>query len=124
MDSVPDLKLAVEVAHGFIAIHLYSVPVRLPLTHDQIWRGVVEVFMILGHPATKTVCVDGAPRRPRKCPESHHHAASSARGLSTVSSAAKSVDLELVTVRVAGLLIRHMKRGKRPLTYMFPFGLL
>jgi hypothetical protein len=62
MDSVPDLKLAVEVAHGFIAIHLYSVPVRLPLTHDQIWRGVVEVFMILGHPATKTVYAWTEPR--------------------------------------------------------------
>jgi hypothetical protein len=57
MDSatyINELRDAIRQMHGAGSVHVTSVPVREPLTGEAVWEGVVEVFMINGHPKAKT----------------------------------------------------------------------
>jgi hypothetical protein len=50
---IEDIRLVVEVTHNCAAKHEYSVPVIEMFGKDEIWEGVVEMFVLKGHPIAK-----------------------------------------------------------------------
>jgi hypothetical protein len=52
MNHISELKQAVENLHGVIATHAESVPVKEDFQGKTVWDGIVEVFLLQGHPTT------------------------------------------------------------------------
>jgi hypothetical protein len=47
------LKEMIFHLHGVDSKHIYSAPVKLEIEGASVWRGIVEVFALLNHPAAK-----------------------------------------------------------------------
>jgi hypothetical protein len=47
------LQLAVEHLHKCKAVHSASVPVNEVFRGETVWKGIVEVFDLIGHPKAK-----------------------------------------------------------------------
>lgn len=63
-----DLKNAVEKMHACKAALVQSVPINEQYNDESVWRGVVQVFDISGHPTATTAYawsspVDGSDNR-------------------------------------------------------------
>ena len=55
MDYIQTLQEAVRKAHGCDSKHVESVPVEESFQGKTIWKGIVEVFKLIGH-ATAKLC--------------------------------------------------------------------
>ena len=53
MKELRELRLAVDQLHNCKARHLRSEPVLDTLQGKTVWKGVVEVFELSGHPQAK-----------------------------------------------------------------------
>lgn len=53
-EYIERLKLAVQHMHGCAAEYSRSVPVHEVFKGQTVWKGVVEVFNLSGHPKAKT----------------------------------------------------------------------
>jgi hypothetical protein len=51
--AVSALKQAVEIQHDCRAVHVHSVPIKRIRGGKMVWKGVVHVFRIRGHPVAK-----------------------------------------------------------------------
>jgi hypothetical protein len=49
-DRIEQIKRAVERAAGVPADHIQSVPIKETFNGETVWEGVVEEFVLLGHP--------------------------------------------------------------------------
>ncbi len=54
MSHLDDLRRVIRELHGVEATHRESVPVQETWNGQTIWRGIVEVFHLHGHPETDT----------------------------------------------------------------------
>jgi hypothetical protein len=52
MTHIQELQGVIRHLHGAKAKHLESVPVREMFQGQTVWDGVVEVFILKGHPKT------------------------------------------------------------------------
>jgi len=55
MTPIQELREVIHTLHGGIATHLESVPVKETFRGETVWDGVVEVFLLKGHPKTDKV---------------------------------------------------------------------
>lgn len=55
MTHIQELQDVIHHLHGAMASHLESVPVTETFQGKTIWDGVVEVFLLEGHPKTDRV---------------------------------------------------------------------
>jgi len=55
MNNNQDLQRAIAKLHGAFGIHIASVPVSETLNDCEAWDGMVELFMLSGHPEAKTI---------------------------------------------------------------------
>jgi hypothetical protein len=60
--SADQLKRAVEAQHGGTATLVQLVPVDEQDDGKPVWRGIVHVFKLSGHPAAKRVYAWSSPR--------------------------------------------------------------
>jgi hypothetical protein len=49
--DISELKKAVEIQHGGIASFIESYPIVETFKGEVVWRGVVQVFELSGHPS-------------------------------------------------------------------------
>jgi hypothetical protein len=52
MTHIQELRAVIRHLHGAKAKHLESVPVTEKVQGQTVWDGVVEVFLLKGHPKT------------------------------------------------------------------------
>jgi hypothetical protein len=52
MTHIQELRDAIHHLHGAKASHLESVPITERFQGETVWDGVVEVFLLEGHPKT------------------------------------------------------------------------
>jgi hypothetical protein len=55
MTHIQELREVIHKLHGGSAEHLESVPVTEFFKGQKVWDGVVEVFLLKGHPKTDRV---------------------------------------------------------------------
>lgn len=55
MTPIQELREVIHSLHEGIATHLESVPVKETFRGETVWDGVVEVFLLRGHPKTDRV---------------------------------------------------------------------
>jgi hypothetical protein len=55
MTHIQELRDTIHHLHGATASHLESVPVTEYFQGKTVWDGVVEVFLLTGHPTTDRV---------------------------------------------------------------------
>jgi hypothetical protein len=55
MTHIQELRDVIHHLHGAKASHLESVPVTESFQGKTVWDGVVEVFLLTGHPKTDRV---------------------------------------------------------------------
>lgn len=51
--EIAELKAAILRLHGVQAEHVESVPVEESHAGETVWKGIVEVFDLAGHPTAK-----------------------------------------------------------------------
>jgi hypothetical protein len=70
MTPIEELRDVIHKLHGVKATHLESVPVHEVFQGQTVWRGIVEVFHLEGHPKTDTAYAwlhdTGDPDKPFK----------------------------------------------------------
>ncbi|HEY1987371.1 MAG TPA: hypothetical protein VGG85_18280 [Terracidiphilus sp.] len=54
MTYIEELKDVIRKLHGVESTHITSVPVKEVFGGKTIWEGVVEVFLLRGHPKANT----------------------------------------------------------------------
>ena len=68
MTVIEELRDAIHKLHGVKATHLESVPVHETFQGETVWKGIVEVFHLEGHPKTDTAYAwlhdTGYPEKP------------------------------------------------------------
>jgi len=68
MTVIEELRDAIHKLHGVKATHLESVPVHETFQGETVWKGIVEVFHLEGHPKTDTAYAwlhdTGDPEKP------------------------------------------------------------
>jgi hypothetical protein len=55
MTHIQELRDVIHHLHGATASHLESVPVTETFNGKTVWDGIVEVFLLEGHPKTDRV---------------------------------------------------------------------
>ena len=55
MTHIQELRDVIHNLHGAMAEHLESVPITEKVKGQIVWDGVVEVFLLTGHPKTDRV---------------------------------------------------------------------
>ena len=50
MTNIEELQDAIKQVHGVDSKHIESVPVHEEYQGQTVWKGVVEVFALFGHP--------------------------------------------------------------------------
>lgn len=53
MNNIESLQKAIKKLHGCESIHIESVPIKELYGGQVVWDGVVEVFVLKGHPQAK-----------------------------------------------------------------------
>ena len=61
MDYIAQLAEALHEAHGSVASHVETVPVKEVFRGKTLWEGEVEVFDLVGHPKAKRAFAWGYP---------------------------------------------------------------
>ncbi len=52
MTHIQELRDVIRRLHGVESTHVASVPIKETFQGRTVWEGVVEVFELIGHPAT------------------------------------------------------------------------
>lgn len=53
MDYIQSLRQAIKRLHGCDSTYLESVPIEETFQGKTVWKGIVEVFELTGHPKAK-----------------------------------------------------------------------
>src|SRR5580704_9271352 len=68
MTIIEELRDTIHSLHGVKATHVESVPVHEVFQGQTVWKGIVEVFHLEGHPKTDTAYAwlhdTGDPEKP------------------------------------------------------------
>ena len=55
MSHIQELRDVIHRLHGGTATHIQSVPVKETFRGETVWDGVVEVFLLVGHPKANRI---------------------------------------------------------------------
>ncbi|MGH9765073.1 MAG: hypothetical protein ACREDR_18945 [Blastocatellia bacterium] len=70
MSYIEELRDVIRHLHGVESKHVESVPVRESFQGKTVWEGIVEVFVLIGHPKAPKVYAwahdTDSPKQPRR----------------------------------------------------------